>query len=312
MQAIQIKEFGPATVLELRELPCPQPAAGQLRVRVCAAGVGPWDALIREGRSGLPQTLPLTLGSDIAGIVDAVGGAVAGFSVGDEVYGLTNPQFTGGYAQYVLVAPSTVAPKPRSLSFTAAASVPVVAVTAWQMLFEYGGASAGQRVLIQGAAGNVGAYAVQMAANAGLEVFATAGPNDLDYVRGLGARQVIDYRKARFEDAVPTVDIVLDLVGGDIRVRSIGLLKKDGVLVSVVSTPMPEEQVRKAGVRAVFFFVDVTTARLNTVTELFDRQKLVAAVGTVLGLEDARLAHQMLGGAAHARGKIVLNVPAAS
>ncbi|MGH9562700.1 MAG: NADP-dependent oxidoreductase, partial [Terracidiphilus sp.] len=252
--------------------------------------------------------LPLTPGSDIAGVVDAVGDEVAGFSVGDEVYGLTNPHFTDGYAQYVVVAPSTVARKPGPLSFAAAASVPVVAVTAWQMLFEYASASAGQRVLIQGAAGNVGAYAVQMAANAGLEVFATAGPDDLDYVRGLGARRVIDYRHARFEDAVPALDIVLDLVGGDIRVRSIGAIKRGGVLVSVVSTPMPEELARKAGVRAVFFFVDVTTARLNAVTEMFDRHKLVATVGTVLPLEDARLAHQMLGGAAHARGKIVLSV----
>lgn len=311
MKAIQINEFGPVGVMHLRDLPRPEPAKGQIRIRVCAAGVGPWDALIREGRSGLPQTLPLILGSDVAGIVDAVDAEVIAFKSGDEVFGLTSEQFTGGYAEYCVASASSVAKKPQSLSFVQASSVPVVAVTAWQMLFEYARAVSGQSVLILGAAGNVGAYAVQMARNAGLEVFATAAPRDLDYVAGLGARTVIDYHHARIEDVVPPVDIVLDLVGGETRVRSIGVLKTGGILVSVVSTPMPEEAVQKAQVRAVFFFVDVTTARLDTITGLIDGNKIVSNVGTVLALADAGLAHEMLAGAPHARGKIVLNVAGA-
>jgi NADPH:quinone reductase-like Zn-dependent oxidoreductase len=200
-----------------------------------------------------------------------------------------------------------MAHKPGSLSFIAAASAPVVAVTAWQMLFDYAHASVGQKVLIHGAAGNVGAYAVQMARNAGLEVFATAASNDLDYVRQLGAVVAIDYRQTRFEAAVRAVDIVLDLVGGDTLARSVAVLKPSGILVSAVTQP-PNEIAAKAGIRAVFFIVDVTTDRLNTIAGLFANKTLVPQVGTVLPLADARAAHQMLAGAPHARGKIVLKV----
>ncbi len=308
MKAIQIDEYGPPRVLRLKDLPRPEPARKELRIRVCAAGVGPWDALLREGRSGVSQSLPLIPGSDIAGIVDALGADATAFPVGEAVYGLTNQRFTGGYAEYVVASETTVAKKPPHLTFVQAASIPVVAVTAWQMLFEYARAIPGQKVLIQGAAGNVGAYAVQMARNAGLEIYGTAASDDLDYVRGLGAQTVIDYRHSRFEDIVPAVDIVVDLVGGETRVRSAEVLKRGGVLVS--STPMPEELAQKAGVRAVFFFVDVTRARLDTVSKLFESNDLVSEVGTVLPLEDARLAHEMLAGRPHPRGKIVLKIAA--
>jgi NADPH:quinone reductase-like Zn-dependent oxidoreductase len=235
---------------------------------------------------------------------------VSGFAVGNEVYGLTNNHFTGGYAEYALASASSMARKPRSLNFVEAASAPVVAVTAWQMLFDYADAIAGQKVLIHGAAGNVGAYAVQLARNAGLEVFATASSNDLDYVRASGAATAIDYHRSRFEEVVQAVDIVLDTVGGETRMRSLGVLKPGGILVSVVSAPIPSEAAAKAGVRVVSFIVDVTTVRLNKITELFDSGELVTAVGTVLPLEKARTAHEMLGGAPHKRGKIVLSVNA--
>jgi NADPH:quinone reductase-like Zn-dependent oxidoreductase len=257
----------------------------------------------------VPQTLPLTLGSDIAGTAEAMGADVSGFAVGDEVYGLTNNHFTGGYAEYALASASSMARKPRSLNFVEAASAPVVAVTAWQMLFDYAHAIAGQKVLIHGAAGNVGAYAVQLARNARLEVFATASSKDLDYVRALGAATVIDYRRSRFEEVVQAVDVVLDTVGGDTRMRSLRVLKPGGILVSTVSS-IPSEAAAKAGVRVVYFIVEVTTARMNKITELFDSGKLLTDVGTVLPLEKARTAHEMLGGAPHKRGKIVLSVAA--
>jgi NADPH:quinone reductase-like Zn-dependent oxidoreductase len=308
MRAATVSEYGPPDVIRLTDLPVPEPQGGQLRVRVSAAGVGPWDALIREGQSGVPQTLPLTLGSDIAGTVDAIGGNVSGFRVGDAVYGLTNEHFTGGYAECALASAASMAQKPKGLSFIEAASAPVVAVTAWQMLFDYAHAAAGQKVLIHGAAGNVGAYAAQMARDAELEVVATAASGDLDYIRKLGADVAIDYRETRFEDVVRAVDIVLDTVGGDTRARSIEVLKPGGILVSVVSAPMPNALAAKAGVKAVFFFADVTTARLDKIAELFNSGKLVPCVGTLLPLHDVREAHQMLAGAPHKRGKIVLNV----
>jgi NADPH:quinone reductase-like Zn-dependent oxidoreductase len=275
---------------------------------VKAAGVGPWDALVREGRSGVPQTLPLTLGSDIAGIVDAIGANVSGFDVGEEVYGVTNPQFTGGYAEYALASVGMMARKPRSLGFLEAASAPVVAVTAWQMLFDYARATARQKVLVQGGAGNVGAYAVQLAKNAGLDVIATASSSDLDYVRTLGANLVVDFQRSGVEDGVPPVDVVIDTVGGETGERSLQVLKPGGIIVSSVSAPTLKEAELKDGVKAVFFIVEVTAARLNTIAQLFDARKIAPQVGTVLPLEEARLAHQMLAGAPHARGKIVLKV----
>jgi len=310
MKAARIHAFGSPDVIRIDDVPPPTPNAGEIVVRVAAAGVGPWDALLRERKSVVSSPLPLILGSDLSGVVEATGPGITKFKAGDEVYGMTNSQFLGAYAQYALASQMMIAQKPRSLSFVEAASAPVVAVTAWQMLFDYAEAKAGQTVLIHGAGGNVGAYAVQMARNAGLEVFATASAKDLDYVRELGAGTAIDYRETPFEDVVRAVDIVLDTVGGDTCVRSIGVLKPGGMLVSVVSSPMPEDMAAQAGVRAVYFIVDVTTDRLHTIAELFDSKKLVPQVGTVLPLADAQVAHQMLAGAPHGRGKIVLHVAA--
>ena len=308
MKAARILRFGPPSVIADDDLPQPKPATGQLLVRVKAAGVGNWDALIREGKVQL-QPLPLILGSELAGIVEGIGADVSGFKLSDEVYGATNEQFSGAYAEYALPFAKMIAPKPKTLNFVEAASAPIVSVTAWQMLFEYGHVTAGQRVLVHGAAGNVGAYAVQLAKQAGLHVVATASSADLDYVRALGADTAVDYKKERFEDSAMGVDVVLDTIGGDIQRRSVRVLKPGGILVSVVS-PVPEATQKRYGIRAAYFYVDVTTARLNKITELFDNEKLATDVGTVLPLEEARTAHQMLSGAPHKRGKIVLSVAA--
>lgn len=275
-------------------------------MRVKAAGVGNWDALIRGGEVRL-QPLPLILGSELSGIVEGIGADVSGFKIGDEVYGATNDQFSGAYAEYARPFAAKMAHKPRTLSFIEAASAPIVAVTAWQMLFEYGQATSGKTVLIHGAAGNVGAYAVQMSKHAGLRVIATAGSADLDYVRELGAEAVFDYKKERFEDLVTGADVVLDTVGGDTQAQSLRVLRPAGILVSCVS-PVSEADQERYGVRAAYFYVHVTAERLNKITELFDSGKLAAHVGTVLPLEQARIAHEMLGGVPHKRGKIVLRI----
>src|SRR5215472_5654767 len=290
MKAARVLRFGPPSVISDDDLPQPQPAAGQLLVRVKAAGVGNWDALIREGKIEL-QPLPLILGSELSGIVEAIGAEVSGFKTGDEVYGATNEQFSGAYAEYALPWARMMAQKPKTLNFIEAASAPVVTVTAWQMLFDYAHVTAGQTVLIHGAAGNVGAYAVQLARQPVLHVVATAASRDSDYVRALGAERVVDYRKERFEDSVSAVDVVLDTVGGDTQQRSLRVLKPGGILVSVVS-PVPETAEKRYGVRAAYFYVDVTTARLNEITELFESGSLVTDVGTVLPLEEARVAHE--------------------
>jgi NADPH:quinone reductase-like Zn-dependent oxidoreductase len=308
MKTARILRFGPPSVIMNDNLPRPEPVAGQLLVRVKAAGVGNWDALVREGK--IPhEPLPLILGYELSGIVEAIGPGVSGFKPGDEVYGATNEQLSGAYAEYAVPLARMMAQKPKTLNFLEAASVPVVTVTAWQMLFDYGHVTAGQTVLIHGAAGNVGAYAVQLAKLAGLHVAATAASADLDYVRSLGAERAVDYRTERFEESFKGLDAVLDTVGGDTQQRSLQVLKADGILISVVS-PVPEAAQKRYGVRTAYFYVDVTGERLNKIAGLFDSGKLVTNVGTVLPLDEARIAHEMLAGAPHKRGKIVLNVAA--
>jgi NADPH:quinone reductase-like Zn-dependent oxidoreductase len=305
MKAARIHQFGPPQVIVIEDVPRPAPGRGEILIRVEAAGVGPWDALIREGKSKVSPQPPLILGSDLSGTVEAVGGGVTGFNRGDEVYGVTNSQFCGAYAEYALASSGMVARKPACLSHLEAASVPVVAATAWQMLFDYAHLQAGATVLILGAAGNVGAYAVQLAARARIHVIATAGSNDLEYVRNLGAQTVADYRSDALDYDSWSVDAVIDLVGGETREKSVRALKQDGILVSVVSA---DPVSTRSDVRSVFFYVDVTTARLNTISEMFESRRLATQVGTVLPLEQARVSHQMLAGAPHARGKIVLRV----
>jgi NADPH:quinone reductase-like Zn-dependent oxidoreductase len=309
MKAIRILKFGPTDVMLSTDVERPTPGAGQVLVRIKAAGVGPWDALVREGKSGLPQKLPLTPGSDLAGTVEAIGTGVTGLSVGEAVYGMTDESFTGAYAEFALASANMLARKPETLSFIEAAGAPVVAVTAWQMLFEYARIKAGQTVLITGGAGNVGGYAVQMARDASVNVIATARTEDLDFVKSLGAQTVVDYHKEELENSISPVDVVIDTVGGETRERSLRILKPGGILVTVV-TPPPVKTGSIGGVRVEFFYVEVTTARLNIISQLFDSGKLKAHTGTVLPLDEARLAHQMLAGAAHARGKIVLKVAA--
>ena len=302
MKAARIHRFGPPDVIVVDDVPPPTPGEGQVSVRVAHAGVGPWDALIRENKSAVNATLPIILGSDLAGVVEAAGPGVTQFKPGDAIYGVTNPQFIGAYAEVALASASMIARKPASLGFAEAASIPVIAVTAWQMLFDYAKATSGQSVLILGAAGNVGAYAVRLAAQAGLNVFATASAADAAIVTGFGARTVIDYKSTRFEAVVPMVDIVLDLVGGEVQQRSFAVIKPGGILVSAVSDPM----IPTDSIRGIFFLVEVTTERLDRISSLLDQSKLTPRVGTVLPLAEARTAHEMLAGAPHSAGKIVL------
>jgi NADPH:quinone reductase-like Zn-dependent oxidoreductase len=305
MKAARVHRFGSPEVIVVEDIPRAMPAIGEVLVRVAAAGVGPWDALIREGKSRVSPQPPLTLGSDLSGVVEAVGPGVSQFKNGDEVYGVTNPQFVGANAEYAIAYADMVAPKPRRLSNLEAASIPVVAVTAWQMLFEHARPETGQTVLVLGAAGNVGAYAVQFAANAGLHVIAVVGSKDVQYVRTLGAKDVIDYRATDFADAVRSVDVVIDTVGGETRDRAFGVLKPGGILVTVVSTDFGSA---RSDVRSAFFYAEVTTARLNAISELLESSHVITEVGSVLPLEQVRMAHEMLAGAPHRRGKIVLQM----
>ncbi len=311
MKAIVVPQYGGPEVLSLEDAPVPVPGNGAALVRVAAAGVGPWDALIRTGTSGVHVTLPVIPGSDIAGVVERVGAKVTSVKPGDAIFGVTNESFTGGYAQYALASAASVAAKPASLDFIAAASVPVVAVTAWQMLFERAKIAKGQTVLVHGAAGNVGAYAVQLAIWAGARVLAIAGARDSEYVRSLGATDVIDSHTQSFENIFSGVDAVIDTVGGETQERSFAVLRPGGALISSVSPPS-QELAARFGVRVDFFIVRVPSDQLERIAQLLGDGVLKADVGTVLRLDQARIAHEMLAGKVpHARGKIVLDVTSA-
>jgi NADPH:quinone reductase-like Zn-dependent oxidoreductase len=308
MKAARVLRFGPPSVIQIDEVPRPKPSAGELLVRVEAAGTGNWDTLIREGKVEL-QPLPLILGSELSGVVKALGAGVAGFEVGDQVYGATNEQFSGAHAEYAVPLAGMMARKPAALSFIEAASVPIAAVTAWQMLHDYAQVTPGQSLLIHGAAGNVGSYAIQLVRRAGLHVIASVAADDMNYVKRLGADRMLNYQTMRFEESLTGLDAVLDTVGGDTLLRSPQVLKPGGILVSSVSR-VPEAVQNAYGIRAAYFYVGVTTARLNKLTELFKDRSLATAVGTVLSLKDARIAHEMLAESGHRCGKIVLTIGA--
>jgi NADPH:quinone reductase-like Zn-dependent oxidoreductase len=276
-------------------------------VAVKAAGVGPWDRLVREGRSGLGQKLPVTLGSEISGTVAALGTGVGGFALGDAVYGATNNQFVGGYAEYALVEANKVALKPAALDYVTAAGLPVVAVTAWQMLFEYARIAPGQAILVRGAAGSVGACATQMAKQAGASVYGTARVRDIERVRALGAEPVVEGDQIGAQSASKSLDAVIDTIGGDALESTSDALRPNGIIVSVVRAP-DAAYLRSKGVRAAYFIVDVTRDRLDRISAMVERGVLNLPVGEVLDLADASTAHRMLDGAPHKPGKIVLNV----
>ena len=295
MLAVRVHHFGDPEELSTEQVQVPDPRPREALVRVHAAGVGPWDALIRAGQSGLEQALPLTPGSDIAGVVEGIraGDEPASVALGDVVYGVTNDSFTGGYAQYAVASLGSLARKPNRLDFVQAASVPVVAVTAWQMLFDHASVSAGQTVLVLGASGNVGSYAVQLATWVGARVIGISHPDDA----------------SRFGDFRASIDAVIDTVGHETQAASFVTLKKGGILVSSVSAPSQQLALRH-GVQTAYFIVHVPTVQLEAIARLFDAGKLKTNVGIVLELSEARKAHEMLAGTVpHPSGKIVLEVP---
>jgi NADPH:quinone reductase-like Zn-dependent oxidoreductase len=308
MMAWRVHEFGPPEIMKFERVPRPEPGPGEVLVKVEAAGVGPWDGWIRAGKSALPQPLPLTLGSDLSGEIVAVGPGVSELRVGDQVYGVTNPQFIGAYAEYALASAEMVSNKPTSLTHVEAASVPVVSVTAWQALFDHAQLKAGQTVVIHGAAGNVGSYAVQLARRVGVQTIATVASDDISFVRNLGANTVIDYRTQLFEEEVRDADAVIDLVGGETQNRSFQVLRRGGKLISAVSRP-DQHLAERHGVEAAFFLVNVTRQYLAEIARLVDGGQLRTNVGAVLPLADAREAHFMLERRRpQPKGKIVLAV----
>jgi NADPH:quinone reductase-like Zn-dependent oxidoreductase len=302
MKAVRIHRFGGTEVLQLDEVETPVAADGKLLIRVKAASVNPVDYKIRQG--GFPNlteaNLPMILGRDVAGVLETAGG---GFEVGDEVYAHLD-WADGGYAEYVLCGPAGIAAKPSTVDMIAAAAVPLVATTAWQGLFDHGQLKAGERVLIHGGSGGVGAFAVQFARIAGAEVIATASAEEADRVAAYGAVQVIDYKTQKFEDEVHDVDLVFDLIGKDTQDRSFQTVKRGGRLISAVQEPDPVKA-EATGVTAKRFMAKPDAGQLAEIAKLIDATQVQVTVVKVFSLGEASEAHRMLEkGRPH--GKVVL------
>lgn len=308
MKAIRIHEYGGPEVLSLEEVQRPTPGSDELSIKVHAASVNPVDWKIRQGylQQFFPLTLPITIGLDASGTVEAVGSGVTRFKRGDEVYARLHDTRNGAYAEYTIARESDLALKPKSVDHVHAASIPIAGVTAWQALFETAQLRAGQRVLIHAAAGGVGAFAVQFAKWKGAHVIGTASGNNQAFLRELGVDEPIDYEKARFEEVARDVDVVLDAIGGEVQERSWKVLKKGGILISLAAPP-DAEQAAKHGVRTVMFQPHPGSSDLVEIAKLVDSGRVKTVVETILPLSEVRRAHE-LSAQGHARGKIVLKV----
>ncbi|WP_211230439.1 NADP-dependent oxidoreductase [Inquilinus limosus] len=308
MRSVRIHEFGGPEVLAVEEIATPHPMAGEVLVRVHAAGVNPVDYKVRSGQ--YPPVgrdrLPVVLGRDIAGeVVESGGGRGDLPAVGDPVYAMLGPD-RGGYADYAVVKSEEVAPKPEGLSDAEAAAVPLAALTAWQGLFDHGGLQPGQRVLIHGGAGGVGHFAVQFAKARGAFVATTVSGDDLAFAHELGADQAVDYKADRFEDRVEPVDMVFDLVAGETQDRSWAVLKPGGILVSTLGRP-PEEKARAHRARGAGYMVQPNGRQLDEIRRLIEDRQVRPVVGAVLPLKEASAAHERLE-RHRLRGKLVLEV----
>ncbi len=314
MRAVSQTELGGPEVLRLVEVPRPVAGPGDVLVRVYASGLNPVDYKTRAFGGLLASEPPFVLGFDVSGVVEAVGWGVTLFEPGDEVYGMPGfPRLLGGYAEYIAAPARHFVRKPAGLDHVAAAALPLAALTAWQAFTDRAQARPGQRVLIHAAAGGVGHLAVQIAKSLGLYVIGTASAAKHDFVRELGADEVIDYTAGDFAQAVREsvgeVDIVLDCVGGDYGARSLPLIRTGGTLVSLTGPQEDALRPRAAelGVRAGFLLVEPDTAALRALAELVADGRLRAHVEAVLPLADAAKAHE-LGETGRVRGKLVLRV----
>ena len=307
MKAVRFHEYGGFDVLKYEDVPCPEPQQGEVLIQVHAASVNPFDLALREGwlASMIPLQLPAISGVDVAGIVIATGDGVRDFSVGQDVYGFMN-RYTGAYAEYAVASIETLAPHPETLDYLQAAAIPLAATAAWQALFDVGRLKEGQKLLVHGGAGGVGSFAIQLAKLKTASVLATTTRENFEYVQGLGADEVIDYTTTPFEMVAHDVDVVLDLVGGETQQRSWGVLKKGGIMVSLIQQPS-QEDAAKYGVRATLIGAQPSSALLKELAALLDRGQIKVHVDKVFPLEQARQAQELKRNG-HVQGKIALKL----
>ena len=309
MKAVRLHKFGGPEVLSYEDAPKPEPGAGEVLVKVMAAGINPVDAMIDSGamEEMVKHTLPLIPGWDVAGTVDALGAGVIGFSTGDPVFAFADIRRDGAYAEYAIIAAEALCPKPESVDFTEAASIPLASTTAWQALFDQASLQSGQTILIHGAGGSVGAFAVQFAKVKGAKVIATASGEDAAYVQSLGADTVVDYKTEKFEDAARGVDMVLDTISGDTQARSWATLRDGGVLITTLPPVTVPPDAAARGVTGKAFSAHPDGPQLKEISGLIDAGKVKTRVGATFPLAEARQAQETAKNG-HTQGKVVLTV----
>lgn len=317
MKAVRIHEFGGPEVMKLDDIKRPVPAADEILLKVYASGVNPTDWGIREGGNDVLKPfleLPMTLGWDAAGVVEATGSDVTVFKKGDAVYGVPNFPGDGSYAEYCVGKAGQFALKPKRIGFNEAAGVPLAGLTAWTALFEHGKLQPGQRVLVQGASGGVGSFAVQFAKAKGAYVIGTASASSLDYLKQLGADEVIDYQSQRFDELVSQVDVVLEaspLRDNQERLKSVAVLKEGGTLVTVnIDLPFDDAVLAALASKQAKGELSANQPRqewLIEIARLIDEGTVHVFISKVFPLERVADAHRE-SQTWHVRGKLILEV----
>jgi NADPH:quinone reductase-like Zn-dependent oxidoreductase len=308
MKAVVLKEYGGVDALSYEDIEKPSLEEGDdILIKIHNIGVNPVEWKIRNGMGKVfGLKLPIILGTEISGTIEAIGANVKNLKVGDEIFGNVNMMRGGGYAEFVIAKESEIAKKPDNVDFENAAAIPVGALTSWKAMFTTANLQSGQKILIHGAAGGVGSMAVQLAKAKGAYILATASGKNEEFVKSLGADEFIDYTKAKFEDVAKDVDVVLDLIGGDTQERSFKTLKKGGFLVSTVAPPSAE-LTEKFGVKAEMIQSGPNGKTLAEIAKLVEEGKIKTHIETVLPLSEVKKAHE-LSESGRTRGKIVLSV----
>ena len=310
MKTMRLYDSEKPPVLVVENVPQPQPRRVELLIRVYAAGVTPtellWYPTTTHDKDGEKRSRAVP-GHEFSGVIAALGEDTAGFEIGQEVYGMNDWFSDGAMAEYCITQPAIVAPKPPRLTHVEAASVPIGALTAWQGLFDRAGLQAGEHILVHGGAGAVGVFAIQLARFRGARVTTTASARNLEFITGLGAERVIDYRAARFEETVSGMDVVFDTVGGETLQRSWGVLKPGGRMITIAADA---ETTTDDRVKQAFFIVEPNHEQLARIGDLLEAGDLHPVVDAVLPLSQASAAFTGEVRQRQGRGKLVVAVAA--